>query len=61
MPDSKLIVMVISGDELADKRLAWLAASQAGIARAYAEEEPDHSNAVPRVDESIVRPKLCLR
>jgi len=44
-PDSKLIVMVESGDSLAAERLAWLAASQAGFARAY---EPDYSNAVLR-------------
>jgi len=44
-PDSKLIVMVVSGDSPADERLAWLAASQAGFASAFAEDEPDYSNA----------------
>jgi hypothetical protein len=46
--DSKLLVMVVSGDAPADERLAWLAASQAGFARAFGEDEPDYSNAVLR-------------
>jgi len=44
--DSKLIVTVVSGDSLEDERQAWLAASQAGLTRAYGEDEPDYSNAV---------------
>ena len=47
-PDSKLIVAVVSGDSLEDERQAWLAASQAGFARAYGDDEPDYSNAVLR-------------
>lgn len=47
-PDSKLIVAVVSGDSLEDERHAWLAASQAGFARAYDDGEPDYSNAVLR-------------
>jgi hypothetical protein len=47
-PDSKLIVSVLSGDTLEDERQAWLAASQAGLARAYGDDEPDYSNAVLR-------------
>ncbi len=46
--DSKLIVAVVSGDSLEDERQAWLAASQAGFARAYGDDEPDYSNAVLR-------------
>jgi hypothetical protein len=46
--DSKLVVAVVSGDSLEDERQAWLAASQAGFARAYGENEPDYSNAVLR-------------
>jgi hypothetical protein len=46
--DSKLIVAVVSGDTLEDERQAWLAASQAGFARAYGDEEPDYSNVVLR-------------
>ena len=45
-PDSKLIVAVVSGNPLEDERQAWLAASQAGFARAYGDDEPDYSNAV---------------
>jgi hypothetical protein len=47
-PDSKLIVAVMSGDSLEDERQAWLAASQAGLTRAYGDDEPDYSNAVLR-------------
>lgn len=47
-PDTKLIVAVVSGDEPAAERQAWLAASQAGLARAYSDDEPDYSNAVLR-------------
>jgi hypothetical protein len=45
---SKLIVAVVSGDSLEEERQAWLAASQAGLARAYGDSEPDYSNAVLR-------------
>ena len=47
-PNSKLIVAVVSGDSLEDERQAWLAASQAGFARAYDDNEPDYSHAVLR-------------
>lgn len=47
-PDTKLIVAVVSGDSLEDERQAWLAASQAGLARAYGDDEPDYSRAVLR-------------
>ena len=47
-PDTKLIVAVVSGNSLQDERQAWLAASQAGFARAYGDNEPDYSNAVLR-------------
>ena len=43
-PNSKLIVLVVPGDDQADERQAWLAASQAGFARAYGEDEPDYSD-----------------
>ncbi len=44
-PEAKLLVLVVPGDSLAGERQAWLAASQAGFARAYGEDEPDYSNA----------------
>jgi hypothetical protein len=47
-PNSKLIVTVVSGDSLEDERQAWLPASQAGLARAYGEDEPDYSHAALR-------------
>jgi hypothetical protein len=47
-PNSKLIVTVVSGDSLEEERQAWLAASQAGLARAYGADEPDYSDAVLR-------------
>lgn len=47
-PNSKLIVTVVSGDSLEDERQAWLAASQAGLARAYGADEPDYSHAALR-------------
>ena len=46
--DSKLIVTVVSGDSLEDERQPWLAASQAGLARAYGEDEPDYFHAALR-------------
>jgi hypothetical protein len=46
--DSKLIVMVVSGDSPEDERQAWLAASQTGLAHAYGEDEPDYSHAALR-------------
>jgi hypothetical protein len=46
--DSKLIVTVVSGDSLEDERQAWLAVSQAGLARAYGEDEPDYFHAALR-------------
>ena len=46
--DSKLIVTVVSGDSLEDERQPWLAASQAGLARAYGEDEPDYFHATLR-------------
>jgi hypothetical protein len=46
--DSKLIVTVVPDDSAEAERQAWLAASQAGFARAYGENEPDYSNAVLR-------------
>jgi hypothetical protein len=47
-PDSKLIVTVLPGDSLTEERLAWLAVSQAGLARAYGDDEPDYSDAALR-------------
>ncbi len=47
-PDARLIVTVVSGDSMGDERQAWLAASQAGFARAFGDDEPDYSNAVLR-------------
>jgi hypothetical protein len=47
-PNSKLIVTVVPADSLEEEREAWLAASQAGLARAYGDDEPDYSNVVLR-------------
>ena len=51
-PDSKLIVAVVSGNPLEDDRQAWLAASQAGFARAYGDDEPDYSNYIGKMPPS---------
>ena len=50
--DSKLIVAVVSGNPLEDERQAWLAASQAGFARAYGDDEPDYSNCIGKMPPS---------
>jgi hypothetical protein len=47
-PDSKLIVTVVNDDSAEAERQAWLAVSQAGLLRAYGDDEPDYSNAVLR-------------
>jgi len=41
-------VTVVPGESADDERQAWLAASQAWLARAYGEDEPDYSDAVIR-------------
>ena len=46
--NTQLLVTVVPGDSAEDERQAWLAASQAGLARAYGENEPDYSDAVLR-------------
>ena len=45
-PHTRLLVTVIPSDHAEDERMAWLAASQASFARAYADDEPDYSDAV---------------
>ena len=47
-PNTQLLVTVVPGDSAEDERQAWLAASQAWLARAYSDDEPDYSNAVLR-------------
>jgi hypothetical protein len=47
-PNSKLIVTVVLADSFEEEREAWLAASQAGLARAYGDDKPDYSNVVLR-------------
>jgi len=47
-PDAKLIVTVVPANSLAEERQAWLAASQAGFARAFGEDEPDYSDSLFR-------------
>lgn len=47
-PDTRLWVTVIPSESVEDERQAWLAASQAWMARAYGENEPDYSNAIIR-------------
>lgn len=51
-PNSKLIVTVVSGDSLEDERQAWLAASQAGLARGYGADEPDYSHCIGKMPPS---------
>lgn len=52
-PDARLIVTVVPGDSPEDERRAWRLASQAGLARAYGEDEPDYSKAVIRESPPI--------
>ena len=47
LPNARLLVTVIPGDS-EEERQAWLAASQASLAQAYGELEPDYSSAVLR-------------
>ena len=47
-PNTRLLVMVVPEESLEEERQAWLAASQAGLARAYGENEPDYSAAILR-------------
>jgi hypothetical protein len=56
-PNSKLIVTVVSSDSFNEEREAWLAASQAGLARAYGDDEPDYSDYVgkPPPTESFIK------
>lgn len=49
-PNTRLLVTVIPEESADAERMAWLAASQAGLARAYGDNEPDYSNAVLRED-----------
>jgi hypothetical protein len=47
-PNAQLLVTVVPADFKDAERNAWLAASQAMLARAYADDEPDYSGAVLR-------------
>ena len=47
-PNTPLLVTIGPGETVEDERQAWLAASQAGLARAYGDNEPDYSGAVIR-------------
>ena len=47
-PNTKLLVTVVPGETAEAERQAWLAASQAWLARAYGDDEPDYSHAVIR-------------
>ena len=47
-PDAPLLVTVLAGVGGDADRAEWLAASQAGLARAAGESEPDYSDAVLR-------------
>ena len=46
--NARLLVTVVEGGSEEDERAAWLAVSQAWLANAYGEDEPDHSNAILR-------------
>jgi hypothetical protein len=45
-PNTRLLVTVIPDASVESERRAWLAASQAALARAYGNDEPDYSDAV---------------
>ena len=45
-PNTEMLVTVVAGETAEDERHAWLAASQAWLARAYADDEPDYSDCV---------------
>ena len=47
-PDTPLLVTVLPADTPDAERQAWLAASQAALARAYGEGEPDYSDMILR-------------
>ncbi len=47
-PNTHLLVTVVPSETAGAERQAWLAASQAGFARAYGDNEPDYSGAVIR-------------
>jgi hypothetical protein len=47
-PDTQLLVTVVSSDSTDAERQAWLAASQASLARAYSDDEPDYSSVALR-------------
>jgi len=50
--NSQLLVTVLPGDFAEDERQAWLAASQAGLARAYGDNEPDYSDYIGKAPTS---------
>jgi hypothetical protein len=47
-PDAHLMVTIVPDDMQEAEREAWRRASQAALARAYGDDEPDYSNAVIR-------------
>jgi len=47
-PNARLLVTVVPDDSAEQEHQAWLAASQAWLARAYGDNEPDYSDAVIR-------------
>jgi hypothetical protein len=63
-PNAQLLVTVVPGDSTDAERQAWLAASQASLARAYADDDLDYTGAVveiPPVDSPEKAAKLLLR
>ena len=40
----ELLGTIVPGDSLAEERQTWLAVSQAGLAQAYGDDEPDYSD-----------------
>ena len=47
-PNTRLLVTIVPGETAEDERQAWLVASQAQLARAYGDDEPDYSKAILR-------------
>ena len=54
-PDMPLLVTVLPADAVDAERTEWLAASQAWLARAYGDDEPDYSDWVPPQPSPLVQ------
>ena len=48
-PGTPLLITILPDDAFQREREEWLAASQAALARAYGEDEPDYSDYIGRL------------